>query len=69
MQDDQEALQVDADPGSATDSDADSDVLGPDGWDDVLSAWMTNAGVLTAMQQASEASAVAEDRRSHTLSF
>ena len=27
-------------------SDGESDGMGPDGWDDVLSAWMTNAGLL-----------------------
>ena len=32
-------------------SQTDSDGLGPDGWDDVLSAWMTNAGILGHQQQ------------------
>lgn len=35
-------------------SDDDSDGLGPDGWDDVLSAWMSNAGLLDSNQAREE---------------
>jgi len=36
--------------GSDAASETDSDGLGPDGWDDVLSAWMSNAGILAHQQ-------------------
>lgn len=29
-------------------SEGDSDGIGPEGWDDVLSAWMSNAGLLVS---------------------
>lgn len=63
MQDEQQDEQAESEAPSGADSDADSDGLGPDNWDDVLSAWMTNAGVLTALQQVESTPASSKETR------